>query len=59
MVRQPTSRTCFICGRGNDFGLKMIWYNNLEVNKVEVTVTIHKKTDELKGSPPVLGGLKV
>ena len=35
MIRQPTSRTCFICGRENDFGLKMVWYNNLESNQVE------------------------
>jgi hypothetical protein len=29
-----------MCGRENDFGLKMVWYNNPESNQVEATVTI-------------------
>jgi len=40
MIKQPTSRTCFMCGRENSYGLKMVWYNNLEANRVESTVTI-------------------
>jgi acyl-coenzyme A thioesterase PaaI-like protein len=53
MVKQPTSRTCFVCGRENNFGLKMVWYNNLESNQVEATVTI---PEQFNGYPGIAHG---
>ncbi|MBN2013266.1 PaaI family thioesterase [candidate division KSB1 bacterium] len=40
MTKQPSSRTCFLCGRDNEVGLKMVWYNNPKKKQVEGTVTI-------------------
>ncbi|MGQ9585574.1 MAG: PaaI family thioesterase [Anaerolineae bacterium] len=40
MERQPSSRTCFLCGRQNEIGLKMTWYNDLAAGQVRATVTI-------------------
>ncbi len=40
MMKQPTSRTCFMCGRDNPIGLKMKWYNNPDTNQVEGEVII-------------------
>ena len=40
LIKQPSSRTCFLCGKQNDLGLKMEWYNNLETNQVEGSVSI-------------------
>ena len=53
MIKQPTSRTCFVCGRENDFGLKMAWYNNPETNQVEATVTIG---EQFNGYPGIVHG---
>ncbi len=53
MIKQPTSRTCFMCGRENDFGLKMVWYNNPESNQVEATVTIE---EHFNGYPGIVHG---
>ncbi len=53
MIRQPTSRTCFMCGRENSYGLKMVWYNNLESNRVEAVVTIPK---QFNGYPGIVHG---
>ena len=41
MIKQPTSRTCFMCGRDNESGLKMVWHNNPQSNQVEADVTLH------------------
>lgn len=43
MNQQPTSRTCFMCGRENDFGLKMKWYNDPAAGQVwgDVVVPHH------------------
>jgi len=38
--KQPNSRTCFLCGRQNDVGLKLSWYNDLEAQQIRATVTI-------------------
>ena len=40
MDKQPNSRTCFLCGRQNDVGLKLSWYNDLEAQQIRATVTI-------------------
>jgi acyl-coenzyme A thioesterase PaaI-like protein len=53
MIKQPTSRTCFVCGRENDYGLKMVWYNNLEINQVQATVTI---PEHFNGYPGIAHG---
>lgn len=34
MDKQPTSRGCFLCGRQNDIGLKMNWFNDYEARQV-------------------------
>ncbi|HEC25979.1 MAG TPA: PaaI family thioesterase, partial [Gammaproteobacteria bacterium] len=43
MHKQPNSRTCFMCGRENDSGLKMSWYNipEKEQNQGKVTIPEH------------------
>ena len=53
MIKQPTSRTCFMCGRENSLGLKMVWYNNLEANQIEATVTIG---EQFNGYPGIAHG---
>ncbi|MBN2590127.1 MAG: PaaI family thioesterase [Sedimentisphaerales bacterium] len=53
MTKQPTSRTCFLCGRDNDNGLKMVWYNNKEQNQVEANVTI---PEHFNGYPGITHG---
>ena len=53
MIRQPTSRTCFMCGRENSYGLKMVWYNNLESNQVEAVITI---PEQFNGYPGIAHG---
>jgi len=53
MIKQPTSRTCFVCGRENSFGLKMVWYNNPQANQVEADVTIAK---HFNGYPGIAHG---
>ena len=53
MIKQPSSRTCFLCGRQNEVGLKMEWYNNPETNQVEATVII---PEHFNGYPGVVHG---
>ena len=53
MLKQPTSRTCFLCGRDNHNGLKLKWYNNKELNQVETYVTI---PEHFNGYPQVAHG---
>ena len=53
MIKQPTSRTCFMCGRENSHGLKMVWYNNPDTNQVEATVTIG---EQFNGYPGIVHG---
>jgi uncharacterized protein (TIGR00369 family) len=40
MDKQPSSRTCFVCGRQNPVGLKVSWYNDHAAQRVRATVTI-------------------
>lgn len=49
MQKQPTSRTCFVCGRDNNDGLKLTWFNNPEANRVEADVTIGEKFNGYPG----------
>ncbi len=53
MIKQPTSRTCFLCGRQNDAGLKMKWYNNPKKNQIEAKITI---PEHFNGYPGVTHG---
>jgi uncharacterized protein (TIGR00369 family) len=53
MQKQPSSRTCFLCGRENDSGLKMEWYNNSDTNQVEGTVII---PEDFNGYPGIVHG---
>lgn len=53
MIQQPTSRTCFLCGRENDIGLKMTWYNVPEKEQIEGKVTI---PEHFNGYPGISHG---
>jgi len=53
LVKQPTSRTCFLCGRENDFGLKMCWYNDPENNQITGTVVV---PEQFNGYPGIVHG---
>ncbi len=53
MDKQPTSRTCFLCGRENDTGLKMTWYNDYENKRIVSTVTV---PEHFNGYPGVVHG---
>jgi len=52
-IKQPSSRTCFLCGRQNEFGLKMEWYNKPETNQVEGTVSL---PEHFNGYPGIVHG---
>jgi uncharacterized protein (TIGR00369 family) len=39
-VRQPSSRSCFVCGRDNPVGLKVRWDNHKDVGEIRASVTI-------------------
>ncbi|HBQ86166.1 MAG TPA: thioesterase [Syntrophomonas sp.] len=49
MEKQPSSRTCFLCGRENDKGLKMTWYNDREKNQVIATVVVPEYLNSYPG----------
>ncbi len=42
-----------MCGRENSHGLKMVWYNNLESERVEAVVTI---AEQFNGYPGIAHG---
>jgi len=53
MERQPSSRTCFLCGRDNPVGLKMVWENHPAEGEIRATVTVG---EEFNGYPGVVHG---
>ena len=53
MEKQPTSRTCFMCGRDNDMGLHMNWYNDYEAQVIRAEVTV---AEHFNGYPGVVHG---
>lgn len=53
MDKQPSSRTCFLCGRQNDIGLKMTWYNDREAGQVKATVIV---PEYFNGYPGIVHG---
>jgi uncharacterized protein (TIGR00369 family) len=51
--RQPSSRSCFVCGRDNPVGLKMVWENHPEEGEIRATVIV---PEEFNGYPGVVHG---
>lgn len=51
--KQPTSRSCFVCGRENGAGLKMNWYNDTEAQKVWSELVVPA---QFNGYPGVVHG---
>jgi acyl-coenzyme A thioesterase PaaI-like protein len=52
-TRQPTSRSCFVCGRENPVGLKVKWDQHLEAGELRGTVVI---PEHFNGYPGVTHG---
>ncbi len=53
LIKQPSSRTCLMCGRENEISLKMVWYNDTEANKVRGEVSI---PEHFNGYPGIAHG---
>jgi len=53
MQKQPNSRTCFLCGRQNEIGLKMSWYNDQDARQIKGTVIV---PDHFNGYPGFVHG---
>jgi acyl-coenzyme A thioesterase PaaI-like protein len=53
MARQPTSRTCFVCGRDNPIGLKVQWEQHPEAGEIRGAVTV---PEHFNGYPGVAHG---
>jgi acyl-coenzyme A thioesterase PaaI-like protein len=52
-TRQPSSRTCFVCGRDNPVSLRMRWDQHPEKSEIRATVTL---PDHFNGYPGVAHG---
>ncbi len=53
MDRQPSSRTCFLCGRQNEIGLKVTWHNDVEKQQVRAVVVV---PEHFNGYPGIVHG---
>ncbi len=53
MKKQANSRHCFVCGRQNDVGLKMSWFENSDTRQIQATVTV---PEHFNGYPGVVHG---
>ena len=53
MEKQPSSRTCFLCGRQNDIGLKITWHNDLDARQVRAAVVV---PEQFNGYPGIVHG---
>lgn len=51
--RQPSSRMCFLCGRQNPVGLKIIWMNDQEARQIRARVVV---PEHFNGYPGVVHG---
>jgi uncharacterized protein (TIGR00369 family) len=51
--RQPSSRSCFICGRENPFGLKARWVSDRRTHEVRTQLVI---PEHFNGYPGVVHG---
>ena len=49
-IYQPTSLSCFLCGKDNPVSLKVKWFNNYEKNQIETTVIIPHELCGYKGT---------
>jgi uncharacterized protein (TIGR00369 family) len=49
-IYQPTSLSCFLCGKDNPVSLKVKWINNYEKNQIETTVVIPHEYCSYKGT---------
>ncbi len=49
MERQPSSRSCFVCGRDNPISLKVRWVNDTEAGRVRSTVTVPAEYNSYPG----------
>jgi uncharacterized protein (TIGR00369 family) len=52
-MRQPSSRTCFVCGRENPLGLSALWDSDLERGEVRTTLAIPER---FNGYPGIVHG---
>jgi uncharacterized protein (TIGR00369 family) len=52
-MRQPSSRTCFVCGRENPLGLSARWESDLERGEVRATLEI---PEQFNGFPGIVHG---
>lgn len=52
-TRQPTSRSCFVCGRENPVGLKLKWDQHPEAGELRASVVI---PEHFNGYPGVAHG---
>jgi uncharacterized protein (TIGR00369 family) len=55
MSRQPSSRTCFVCGRENPFGLSARWESDRDQGEVRATLEIPEHFNGFPGT--VHGGV--
>jgi len=53
MEKQPSSRTCFLCGRQNEFGLKITWHNDRDARQVRAAVAVPERYN---GYPGIVHG---
>lgn len=53
MEKQPSSRTCFMCGRQNEIGLKMNWYNDYDAQKIRAELVV---PEHFNGYPGIVHG---
>ncbi len=53
MEKQPSSRTCFMCGRQNDIGLHMTWYNDYQAQQIRAELTV---PEHFNGYPGIVHG---
>ena len=53
MNKQPSSRTCFLCGRQNAISLKINWHNDSETGQVRATVIV---PEHFNGYPGIVHG---
>jgi acyl-coenzyme A thioesterase PaaI-like protein len=51
--RQPSSRSCFVCGRENPVGLKVTWDQHPEAGEIRGEVTV---AEHFNGYPGVVHG---
>ncbi len=53
MTRQPSSRTCFVCGRDNAHGLRMSWVSDAAAREIRAAVTV---AERFNGYPGIVHG---